>query len=41
MCSPSTENKQAASSSGAIPGRLNNMPEPCYHLANNSALPQL
>ena len=36
MCSPSTENNQVASSSGAIPGRLNNMLEPCYHLANGS-----
>ena len=28
MCPPGTENKQAACSSGAVPGRLNNTPEP-------------
>ena len=41
MCSPSTENKQAASLSGAVPDRLNNTLEQCYHLANSSTLPQL
>ncbi len=41
MCSPSTENKQVASLSDVVLGRLNNTPEPRYHLANSSALPQL